>query len=96
MKFSVKNAHGDEISGNVEVNDDRIRKADGDFANLVGSSSSSLFKLLKVWTNFDAHTPSNALSSATASDVSSCGRRGRATYLDMTTSRESGSFDVDP
>ena len=56
MKFSVKNAHGDVISGNVEVNDDRIRKADGDFANLVGSSSGALFKLLKVWTNFDAHT----------------------------------------
>ena len=57
MKFSVKNAHGDVISGNVEVDDDRIRKADGDFSNLVGSSSGALFKLLKVWTNFDAHTP---------------------------------------
>lgn len=57
IRIAVKNAKGDEISGNVEITDtDRIKNADGDFANLDGGSASSLFKLLKLWTNFDSNT----------------------------------------
>lgn len=60
IRIEVKNAQGDEISGNVEVTDtDRIVEADGHFAGLVGAPVSSLYRLLKAWTNFDSRTPQN-------------------------------------
>lgn len=59
MIYRVKNSHGDELTGEVEVNDEgtRITKATGSFAHLKGDVATKLTTFLKAFVDFDKHTP---------------------------------------